>query len=381
MIGRASFWAFLLSPFLFAGGALADYVLNGQGANGVYSVYRVDDEGGYTNPTLILPGGGAGLGAANVYWPSAISVSGVLHVYATALAASGAMTLGLWRSTDGVTFAPVGHVVTPLAGEGHIGSAHVVADPADVAAPFKMWFGTETLALGRPAVIKYATSPDAIVWTRQAMALVASEPYEAQGFQLDYVCRDGATWRMFYSATDDAANVFRAVEATAANPAGPFVKRGVVFAPGGTSHAVQSTVTPGSRYLRLDSTAGLLVGGVYALANGAVSERVVIERVLNGQDASIRDAMVSAGSGFTLRSAHYRKVGISALQRVGGEARVLFTGWGALTSGLQEYVFEGRETGGAFVRDLAAPPRFKPTGPGSLYSFENPSPVTTGPDC
>lgn len=361
--------------------ARADFVLNGQGANGVYQVYRVDDDGGYTNPTLILSPGSAGLGAAQVYWPSAVNVDGELNVYATALDNAGAMTLGLWRSTNGITFAPVAHVLTPQTGEGRIGSAHVIYDPADSAAPFKAWFGTDTLALGRPSVIKYATSTNGVNWTRVATVLTASESYEAAGFQLGYVCRDGATWRLFYEATDDAANVFRAAEATAASPAGPFTKRGVVFAPGGSAHVVLSTVMPGSRYLRLDSTAGLQAGAVYVLSNGQVSERVVIERVINGHDASIRDAMVSSGVGFELRTAHYRKVAVSTFYRDEGVGRVLFTGWGAFPVGLSEYVFEGQEIDGAFVRDLAAPPRWKPTGPGSLYSFENPSPITSGPAC
>jgi hypothetical protein len=372
----------LLAAVLGAAPAAAgDVVLNGRGASGPYRVFRVDGEGAFTNPTSIISPAG-GFDAASVYWPSAVRVGDDVLVYATAQDGSGNLTLGLWVSEDGGAFARVGQVLTPIAGEGQIGSAHVIFDPADEAAPFKMWFGTNYGP--RATVIKYATSEDGLAWTRQASVIEASEGYESEGFQLDTVCYDATaeTWRMFYAASDDAANVFRAIEATADAPDGPWTKRGVVFAPGGSAHAVLSTVTPGSRYLLLDGAEGLAPGGVYVLSNGTASERVVIETVLDDDEASIRDAMVSSGTGFGLRSAHYRKAGVSTYWRdAQGQGRALLTGWGAFTSGLQEYVFEGGETEEGFAVDLAAPARWKPTGPGSLYSFENPSPITSGPEC
>lgn len=362
--------------------ARADYVLNGQGANGYYQVYRVTDDGALTNPTVIVSPSGSGFDATNIYWPSAVNVGGAIYVYATGQDASGNQSIGLWTSANGINFTRVGQVLAPIVGETQIGAAHVIYDPSDSAAPFKMWFGTNTNAYGRPSEIKYATSANGVNWTRQATVLTASQSYETQGFQLDYVCRDSGAWRMFYSATSDPANSFQAVEANSPTPGGAFIKRGVVFAPGGSTHTVLSTVVPGNRYLRLNSTAGLQAGGVYVLSNGLVSERVVIERVIDGDEASIEDAMVSSGSGFQLRSTDYRKVGISVFYRDAGLGRFLATGWGAFaTSPLHEYVIEGSESGGTFVRDYSAPNRFRPPGPGSLYSFENPSPITTGPDC
>lgn len=374
------FRLFLAALLLIGPASAQDFVLNGQGANGFYQIYRVTKDGGFTAPTLVVSPSGSGFDSSNVYWPSAVQVGGTTYLYASGSDASGNLSLGLWISNGGA-FQRVGQVLTAEGDEGRIGSTHVVYDPFDHVAPFKMWFGTNYGQ--RATAIKYATSQDGVNWTRRSVVLQASEAYETGGFQLDYVCRDLATWRLFYSATSDPANRFVAVEAISAGPGLLFMKRGVVFEPGGTKHLVLSTVRPGSRYAMVDSTFGMIPGGVYVLTNGVVSERVVVETVMNGSEVSLEDAMVSAGENFELRSAHYRKTGISAFYRDDyGAGRVLFTGWGAAPlNALHEYVFEGKEVGGQFVIDPTAPNRFKPTGPGSLYSFENPSPIKSNPDC
>lgn len=377
------FIAPLFALLFLAAPAKAGFVLNGQGPSGVYSLFRITPNGAMTNPTAIIGPSGSGFDASHVYWPSAVLVGSTLRVYASAQDASGNISLGLWTSTNGINFTRVGQVLAPISGEGQIGGAHVLYDAADSVAPYKMWFGTNYGT--RPVVIKYATSTDGVIWTRQGTVITASQPYETSGFQLDFVCYDAASslWRMWYDATGDSGATFQAIEATASSPGGPWTKVGPVLSPvGGSAYTVSSTVTPGSRYLRLNTTSGLNVGGVYVLGNGTVSERVVIEAVLDGDEASIKDAMVSSGSNFTLRPVDMKKVAMSSFWRdSNGVGRAVFTGWGAGSGALMEYAFEGYQSGGAFVRDFAAPARFKPTGPGSLYSFENPSLIKSGPEC
>lgn len=376
----------LLVLAVFAAGAAharTPYVLNAQGPEGVYSIYRVDYRRGRTDTAPILSPGAAGFDAAHIYWPSAVMSDGALSIYATVQDSENRRTLGLWRGRDAASLSPVALVMTPENGETHIGAAHVVYDRTDHAAPYKMWFGVVTGTRQRPRSIVYATSSDGVAWTRRATVLTADQPYEARGFQLDYVCRDRGAWRMFLTATDDPNNVFRAIEATARAPDGPFQKRGVVFEPGGVTRAVLESPAPESPRLLLEGTAGLEVGRVYVLTDGAASKRVVVRRVVSDHVVLLHYPVAMAWSGpLTLVTPHYRKVTVSAFFRDGwGRGRALLTGWGALESGMMEYVFEGVEKNGSIVPVRQAPRRFRPLPLGAHYSFENPSPVTRGPDC
>lgn len=357
--------------------AVLGWLLNGRGQSTQYAVFRLSADGSMGNsPTLIIQPTGAMIA---VYWPSGVQVGSTTYVYATHEDASGILRVGLWTSTGG-TYAFQGTVLSPTAAEIRLGSQSVLYDPDDAVAPFKMWYGAGGAT--RPNSVRYATSLDGISWARQGTVLTASEPYETHGLQLDCICRDNGTWRMFYSASSDAANRWTAVEATSPDPSGPFVKRGEVLSPSGSELAVATTIQPGTRYLEVPATTGLVEGHAYTLSNGSLAQRIVVERVMSAVGFSTEAPIHVSGSGYAIRPVDMRKVCVSSIYRdANGDAFGFATGWGAFVNPMNEYVFRIRETASGFERASTADSMFTPTGPGSLGSFENPSPILAGPDC
>jgi hypothetical protein len=132
--------------------------------------------------------------------------------------------VGLARSSDGVTF-------TRVAGDGPGGSILDVGDPgafdsflayrpfvlAD-GAVFRMWFNGSALPFNCPAGtlanarrIGYAESSDGVHWTKyydgagpggSVLPLGAPGEFDAQQVGYVWVIRDGAGYRMYYSAND-----------------------------------------------------------------------------------------------------------------------------------------------------------------------------------
>jgi hypothetical protein len=203
--------------------AHGDYVLNGAGIGRVHSIYRVDDLGRPADHARIIGPSGEGFDALHVYWPSAIRVGQAIYVYATGHDKAGNLGLGLWISNDGVMFHRFGQVLAAEDDEGQIGMSHVVHDPDDAVAPFKLWYGSRYLSPpGRATEVRYATSTNGKNWIRAGTALTAAEADAPGGLQVDYVCKDDDIWRLLYGAAYDQPLKFRADEAVASTAGGAY---------------------------------------------------------------------------------------------------------------------------------------------------------------
>jgi hypothetical protein len=374
----------ILAALFFALPAGAGYVLNGAGPSGVYSIFRVDDLGSPTDNARIIDPSGSGFDASHVYWPSAVKVGTDIYVYATGHDASGNLSLGLWISTNGVTFSRFGQVLAPAGDEGQIGMSHVAHDPDDKAAPFKVWYTTRyTTPPGRGTEVRYATSTDGKSWTRVGTVLTAAESGATDGVSTDYVCKDGDTWRLLYGAGYDSPLKFRADEATSTTPGGAFTRTGTIFSPGGIDVAVTTTLTAGTRYIPVASVSGIAAGDVLVISDGTQSkvQRIEVEKVNTTYSAVISTEPVYAvAASQRLRSVYLNKMSPSFVYRDANNDLVgHFTGWGQWPGTLSEYTFAVKRSGQTFVNE--GKQLFRPFGPGNFYSFENPSPIRTGVDC
>lgn len=358
--------------------ALEGWLLNGKGVSSPYGIYSLDASAKMTNnPTLIISPSTPMVG---VYWPSGIRVGNSNYVYATYADADDVLRIGLWKSSGG-SYTFHGTVLTPNQQEIRLGAQSVLYDPLDTAAPFKMWYGAGGVV--RPNSILYATSLDGESWTRRATILVDNNPSAAHGLQLDFVCRDAGVWRIFYTASADAENRWEAFEASSSTPDAGFIRRGSILRPEGSEIAISTNVQLGTRYLETsEPSAGLVPGHPYVLSDGVQSQRIVVEGLLGVSGFSLQSPVHVAGSGFSVRPIDMKKTGISAFYRQpDGTGYGFATGWGAFSTVMNEYVYRVREIPGGFERAPRMDMPFIPTGPGSQVSFENPSPILTGPDC
>lgn len=368
---------------LTTGPTMAEFLLNGHGASGVYQIYRTRDDGQPTDLALVISPSGSGFDATHVFWPSGLRVGVETWVYATATDAGGVGSLGLWVSNGG-PFARHGQVLAPIGDEVEIGNAVVVPDPADADAPYKLWYATRYIG-GRPREVRFATSINGRQWTRRGTVYAPSHGGSEGGLQISHVCRDtDGTWRLFYTATDTAAaTTFRAYEARAALPVGPWTYHGMIASPGGVSRSVASALTLGTRYIPVSDVAGIEVGDVYVLGDNtpARQQRVVVVAInAKSKAVIVEDPVFVSGDGMKIRAARLNKVDPSFFWRdADGVGHFMLTAWGVFEGSASEYVVEMVETPSGLVPDTRQ--RFKPFGPGHLLSYENPTFVRSGPGC
>ena len=117
-----------------------------------------------------------------------------------------------------------------------VSAPHVVHDPADAAAPYRMWYAGQGKVYG---AIGLATSPDGITWTKRddaatpALAdpvLTHGQAGSADSFSAGdpSVLKDGATWKLWYTGDDSSKKRI----AYATSPDGvTWTKGGKVIAP------------------------------------------------------------------------------------------------------------------------------------------------------
>lgn len=305
-------------------------------------------------------------------------------VYATGLDANSVERLGLWTSTDRLSWTRHGVVMQAQGDEGEIGMSHVVHDPDDATYPFKMWYATKYVD-GRSTDIRYATSSNGTSWTRRGTCYVKQHTDENVAILLDCVCYDDALglWRMFMTGIE-SLNPTRvnAVEARCATPGGAYTRRGTVMQPQGVTRILQSSPAPGARWVALDSLTGVEPGGMFVLGttDGVRAQRVVVEEVnANQKTAKLGESIAVSGGGLQMRSVTLNRISPSFFYRdENGVGRGLFTSFGAFDNGLCEYIFPVVETESGFALDLRLNPPCRPYGPGNSRSFENVTPLRSG---
>ncbi len=117
-----------------------------------------------------------------------------------------------------------------------VSAPHVVYDPADTAAPYRMWYAGQGAVYG---AIGYATSIDGITWTKRDDAgtpaltdpvLMHGQAGSADSFSAGdpTVLKDGATWKLWYTGDDSSKK--RIAYATSADGV-TWTKGGKVIAP------------------------------------------------------------------------------------------------------------------------------------------------------
>lgn len=319
-----------------------------------------------------------------VYWPSGIVVDGLTMVYATGLDVSSVERLGLWTSSDRVIWTRHGVVMEGQGDEGEIGMSHVVHDPADGSAPFKMWYSTK-YADGRATEIRYATSSEGYNWTRVGVCYAKQHADEAVAILVDYVCFDDAIgqWRMFMSGVESLSPVrINPVEARCGTAGGTFTRRVTLMEPAGVTRSLQSSPAAGARWIALDDLTDVAPGAVFVLGtvDGAKAQRAVVESINTSQKtAKLGDSITVPAPALQMRSLMLTRISPSFYYRdSAGVGRGLFTGFGAFDAGLCEYVFPVIETETGFEVDLRLSPPCRPFGPGNSRSFENVSPLRSG---
>lgn len=364
---------------------MPDFYLNAMGANGTYQIYRVDFDGHPVAPaSLVVSPSQSGFDARHVYWPSPISVGGSTYIYATAEGSAGIGSIGLWiNGPSGVE--RFGQVLAPSGDETEIGMAVVMPDTSDLSAPYKMIYGAQVGNFPRPREVRLATSMDGKTWIKTGTLYAPTHPGVAHGFQLSNVCQDvDGTWRMFYSGTNVAdASKFSAFEARAESVMGPWTFYAKIFDPGGVSVAVTASLSLGTRYVPVSSTAGIVAGQLYLLGDdtSARQQRVEVAKIYSPTVVILKEQTTVAGSGLVLRSVHFNKVDPSYYYRETPQSsgRFLFTAWGSFANSTNEFVFEAEE--GASGIEIRPPHRFLPFGPGNFLSYENPAAVKSNPSC
>jgi predicted GH43/DUF377 family glycosyl hydrolase len=203
-------------------------------------------------PTTLLP---LGLDAANpVLRPTAATVLDSDNVDDPALAKVGS-TYVMWysgtsedggkpaifiaTSSDGVTWtranagAPVLQGTPGAFDADGVYGADVVYDPADPAAPYRMWYSGRAGVFG---AIGFATSVDGITWAKYPIGslplpvLVHGPAGSADSFSAadPTVLKDGSTWKMWYTGDDSSKK--RVAYATSSDGV-TWAKGGKVIAP------------------------------------------------------------------------------------------------------------------------------------------------------
>ena len=196
------------------------------------------------NPVL-SPTAAAVLDNDNVDDPALAKVGTTYYMWYSGTAEDGAPTaIFLATSTNGTawTRANGGNPVlrgTPGAfDEDGAYGADVVYDPANQAAPFRMWYAGRAAIFGG---IGYATSPDGVTWTKDPTPVVSHGlPGSADSFAAadPTVLLDGSRWKMWY--TGDDSDKKRIAYATSADGVS-WQKGGKVIAPedAGTNANIQ----------------------------------------------------------------------------------------------------------------------------------------------
>src|SRR5262245_13994893 len=113
-------------------------------------------------------------------------------------------------STDGLTWtraaggAPVLQGTPAAFDQDGVYGAEVIYDPADTAAPYRMWYSGRSGVFG---AIGYATSQDGLSWTKLPQPVLSHGPAgSADSFSAadPTVLKDGSTWKMWYTSDDSS---------------------------------------------------------------------------------------------------------------------------------------------------------------------------------
>lgn len=364
------------------------YLLNAHGGTGTYNVVLLEDDCRTPATPLARIIDASGIGGSfdevGVYWASGVVVAGTTMVYATCLDANGVERLGLWTSTDRITWTRQGAVMQGTGDEGEIGMTHVVHDPDDAAAPFKMWYSTKYVD-GRSTEIRYATSLNGTSWARVGTCYVKQHTDENVAILVDYVCYDDVLglWRMFMTGFESISPArSNGIEARSATPGGTFTRRGTIIEPQGVTRTVKTVPQPGARWVELDSLTGVAPGAMFVLGtvDGNYGQRVVVEEVNASQNTvRLNDSITVPVAGLQMRSVPLTRISPSFYYRdENGVGRGLFNGFGQFENGVCEYVFPVVETETGFAVDLRQNPPCRPFGPGNYRSYENVSPLRSG---
>ncbi len=186
------------------------------------------------NPVL-LPTAATVLDNDNVDDPALARVGTTYYMWYSGTSEDGGRAaLFLATSSNGTTWTRANGGNPVLAGtqsafdEDGVYGADVVYNPADAAAPFRMWYSGRAAIFGG---IGYATSTDGVTWTKYATAVVShGPPGSADSFAAadPSVLLDGSRWKMWYTGDDSSKK--RIAYATSADGV-TWQKGGKVIAP------------------------------------------------------------------------------------------------------------------------------------------------------
>lgn len=383
----AKWIASLFALCLMAASAIAEpiWYLNTNGIAKKYTISRF--VGGNPDPVspVIWPSG-SGFDSTHIAWPTAVDINGGVWVYATGYDGGKWGAVGLWKSLDGKNFTRHGPVLTAGVGEPYgIGMSHILYDPEDTSAPFKMWFSIRS-ARGPATAIGYATSADGESFTRRGTAMPASESTESTGITVDNVCQmANGDWALFYTAFPNI-NQASARIATASSPAGPFSGKQTIFDPDGTVVSILTGALRRSTVLSVASPSEVNVGQSFVIIDGPQEEvEVVTVEWIEGDIIRLTAPLSYNQSGRTMASLQRNKISPSwAAENPDGTWRGIFTSFGHSPSIMSEYTFpvKADSLNGPWVLDLdAVSPAHEPWAPQMWYSTENPSLLRGGVSC
>lgn len=351
------------------------WFLNGNGTTGKYQIFAFGDDGRPDSVLPVVPATGALL---HVAWPSAIQVGNERWLLASGYDGSRWGSLYRWVSTDGGPWVARGPWFSANAAEPYgIGPAHVLIDPG-AADPFIVVYLVRGPS-GPGNIIAVATSPDGVTWTRRGPILGKTLPQETGGLAMSYACRQqSGEWAVFYSGY--SADLTRAAALVATGPSllAPLTDKSVMLE--GNSQQTTLTANPAET----TATVGAVVqtGMPYLIVDGAYTE-VIVPVAQEGNRLWLDRPLFYRHTNAVLTSMAARKIDPSyAQQQPDGAWRGIMTVYGPQAGVFAEYTTEASapDIDGPWTWDNTGL-RFSPWLNGTLYSAENPTPLTHDASC
>lgn len=351
------------------------WFLNGNGTTEKYQIFEFADSG---LPRSVTPVAAPTAPIQHVAWPSAVQVEDERWLLASGYDGKSWDTILRWVSTDNETFSAKGPWFRADATEPFgIGPAHVMFDP-DAREPFTVIYLVRGEA-GPGSTIAVATSANGQTWRRHGAVIVQSLPQEAGGLTMSYACQmqDG-DWALFYSGYSEDLTHAAALVATGPSLFEPLTKKLVLLEGDNAMTSISA--------LQAENTATVgtaLEIGMPHLIIDPVSNELVVPIQQDGSRVWFDRPLLFDHPDATIASMAASKIDPSyAQQREDGSWRGIMTLYGPQPGVFAEYTAEvsAPELDGKWSFENTGV-RFSPWMASTLYSTENPTPLTHGTNC
>jgi hypothetical protein len=351
------------------------WFLNGNGTNETYQIFEFTDSG---LPRSVTPVASPVEPLQHVAWPSAIQVGDERWLLASGFDGTSWETIYRWVSTDNETFSAEGPWFSADASEPFgIGPAHVMFDP-DAEESFIVIYLVRGES-GPGSTIAVATSADGQAWTRSGAVISQSLPQEAGGLTMSYACQmqDG-DWALFYSGYSEDLTHAAALVATGPSLFEPMTRKAVLF------EGDDATTSLSANQAENTATVGiaLQIGLPHLIIDPAGNE-LVVPIAQDGSRVWFDRPLLFDHQEAVIASMAASKVDPSyAQQQPDGSWRGIVTVYGPQPGVFAEYTTEvsAPALDGEWTFDNTGV-RFSPWMASTLYSAENPTPLSQGTSC